>query len=139
MENKIKWEIGYKLSTARLNGKVIPQNIWNISYPVEKNDKIIFVPWSQSIYISIHGNTLKDILQAIYDGLNQIINPLDDHLRKLCYQQISEYYNSSMRLDLVYKLENGSLKYRDLLGDYHFFGGNLTRKENGIWYVDFNS
>jgi hypothetical protein len=142
-ENDITWVITKPLSTAVIYTKdnktiPVPEYILNKKKNILKGDKVALV-WNNRepvITFPVHGNTLKSILTAIEKGMKEYI-PIDDNIENV-YSVISHFFKKSTRIELVKKFESGKLKPSDIIGDHHFYDGNLGRK-NHIWMYSTGS
>lgn len=87
---------------------------------------------------SIRKGTLKCLLKTIEKGMNEIIDNEDKELRQKLYNFIgTDWIHPKMRINLISKLETGTLKVMDLVGDANFYNGYQTR-ENGIWKLQLS-
>jgi hypothetical protein len=143
-ENDINWVITKPLSTAVIYTKdnttlsPIPEYILNKKKNILKGDKVALV-WNNMepvITFPVRGNTLKSILTAIEKGMKEPISVNDNAAN--VYSVIGRFFGKSTRMELVKKFESGKLKPSDIIGDHHFYSGNLSRK-NHIWMYSTES
>jgi hypothetical protein len=86
------------------------------------------------------GNTFKDWMQCLYEGVNKTINvkELSREQVKAIYKRIGEWFDSKDRLRMVKDLESNKLKVIELVGNHYFFEGNL-KLNKGVWTYSVGS
>lgn len=132
------WRINQSLSKAKVfeDGSYhkVPDEMWNKRYNVKKGDLIVTLyNHGQPLYVTeIHGTSFRDILQSLYNGLNDTI---DNNDSEIIQEIINNFIKYDTRKKLTDKLIRGTLKVKDLLGDHVFYEGNLTRHHGICTYA----
>ncbi len=142
LKQRINWELGNDLKEATLmDGKKLTKDLLLEKLPVKKDDKILLFETGKrsicdSLFKKLNGNTYKEVLTTLNDGLVQHLDPKDDNIREFVYNRISSYFDSELRLELITNFESNNLSLVDILGDSTYWGNELKSDKNGIWYYN---
>lgn len=82
---------------------------------------------------------VRNALAALATGLERVVPGDDREFREQIYSRIAAFLHRKKREDLVRKYEKGSLKFRDLLGDYTGLSGPLRREKDGVFVYGLDS
>jgi hypothetical protein len=86
------------------------------------------------------GNTFKDWMQCLYEGVNKTINVKELSREQVVaiYKRIGQWFDSKDRLRMVKDFESNKLKVIELVGNHYFFEGNL-KLNKGVWTYSVGS
>jgi hypothetical protein len=120
----------------------VPADVWNAKLPVRKGDRValVFFDGAPAVTAPVKGGTVRDMFDSIAAGMQKRIDA--DQFRT-AYAAIGAFLvtkprtgilqGKSLVVQLVEKLEAGTLTPYDLVRDnYDFYEGNLSRTD-GIW------
>ena len=118
----------------------ISNEIWNKKLNVKRGDQISLVYYDGKPIIthSIKGNTIKDILKSLENGLRKPLEVTYENAKKV-YITTSSFRFAKDRIKIIKLFENKKLCPIDLIGNYQFFEGSLKRTRNGTWVYDVGS
>ncbi|AYV84207.1 MAG: hypothetical protein Hyperionvirus19_31 [Hyperionvirus sp.] len=116
----------------------VPESLLKMKMPIKKNDRVRISTDCNEITELIVGDTIGDFLRAIERGLNRKPNSDNSQISEYVYARIGMFGDKKYQSRLIKKFKNGTLQYRDLLGDHIFWEGGLER-ENGLWCYSVGS
>ena len=138
--SKVIWSIFLNPDEARLSEKnsdgetPLPPEILNMK--LRGKYIAMLSDWKDGVFLTTPfvGNTFKDWMQCLYEGVNKTINvsELSREQVEAIYKRIGQWFNSNDRLRMVKALESNKLKVVELLGNHYFFEGSLKLKK-GVW------
>lgn len=140
--NCVSWNITLPPSEAKIWDKDksyhLTEETINKRYRIQEGDRIVLTYRKGLPFLtaSLHGETFRDILWCIYSGLQSNISE-EDYEKAL--MSIESFLRQEDRRDLKQKLEKGTLKYVELVGQYVFYEGDLRRQKDGIWTYGIGS
>jgi hypothetical protein len=114
------------LTTAFLNSK-LPR--------FKKGDRVALLYYNgdPTYTVPIRGNSVKLLLQSIYEGVHAPLNQNDREVCRVIYAKIATFIKSDLRKRFVQRFESGKLTIYHLIhNNYQFCEGNF-RREKGIW------
>ncbi len=140
--SRISWVLGTSITSAKIFDKdgepePVSSAIWDTKLRrYQSGDRIVVLYQNREPLETapIRSNTMRAALSAIEHGLLQTV---PEHAEGIA-ERISHFLRVTDRKRLSKKWKAGSLKYKDLIGDYRFFEGNLQRKR-GIWHYALGS